>query len=431
MRAIVHASRVDVRGKSCRTALLLCAVWVAAWLVAPSGASASPPDLFGFGSRSPAMGSTGVAYSDDYEATFVNPAGLARNHQRSLVFGLQGGAYRYELDDSRLAMSPVKANTIGGVIPLPFGGAMEDRLTLGLGFYTPLDVVLVGDIGYANLPRALVLERAQSLAIQFGIGINLDGVVDGLRLGASLTALGSFAGSIVAGIDATGKFGSVVETQVVSSFAPIVGATYDIGDFSFGAVWRGKVESEFVFRIVTRDLPLTVPLLNIGGIAQYDPHTFVLEAAWRPTPSLLVALGGSYALWSDYPGPLIATSRGSPEPPAVNFSNTLTPRVGAEYTFRRGRRALKLRLGYAYVPSPAPPARAEARYLDNDRHVLTGGVGFDLVLGDDGSRFFLDGYVSMSLLPSRTHDAPAPGQTANMVTSGFVGIGGWSVGVAW
>ena len=83
------------------------------------------------------------------------------------------------------------------------------------------------------------------------------------------------------------------------------------------------------------------------------------------------------------------------------------------------------------MPSPAPPARAEARYLDNDRHVLTGGVGFDLVIGDDGSRFFVDGYVSASLLPSRTHDAPAPGQTENMVTSGFVGIGGWSLGVAW
>ena len=42
-----------------------------------------------------------------------------------------------------------------------------------------------------------------------------------------------------------------------------------------------------------------------------------------------------------------------------------------------------------------------------------------------------DGYVSASVLPSRTHDAPAPGQTANMETSGFIGIGGWSLGVAW
>ena len=377
------------------------------------------------------MAGTGVAFSNDYESTFVNPAGLARAHQRSLVFGVQGGAYRFELDDTQLPMLPVKASIIGGTIPMPFGGVMKDRLTLGLGFYTPLDVVLIGDIGYANLPRPLVLERAQSLAIQFGIGLDLDGAVDGLRLGASLTALGSFAGKIVAGIDATGKFGSVVETQVVSSFAAIVGATYDVGDFSFGAVWRGKVESEFVFRIETRDLPLEVPLLNIGGIAQYDPHTFILEAAWRVTPSLLVAVGGSYALWSDYPGPLIATSRGSPEPPAVNFSNTLTPRLGAEYAFRRGRTTLKLRLGYAYIPSPAPAARAEARYVDNDRHMLTGGAGFDLVLGDDGARLFLDAYVSGSFLPARTHDAPAPDQTVNMVSRGFVGVGGWSLGVAW
>jgi long-chain fatty acid transport protein len=429
----VHGSRPRARGNSWALARLVATLGcvLALGFGAPRGASASPPDLFGFGSRSPAMAGTGVAFSDDYESTFLNPAGLAHARQRSLVFGLQGGAYRFELDGSRLPMAPIKANTIGGTIPLPFGGLMEDRLTLGLGFYTPLDVVLVGDIGYADLPCPLVLERAQSLAIQVGLGVDLHGLVDGLRIGASLTALGSFAGSIVAGIDATGKFGSVVETQVVSSFAPIVGASYDVGDFSFGAVWRGRIESDFVFKIVTRDLPLTVPVLNIGGIAQYDPHTLVFEAAWRPTDSLLVSGGVSYALWSEYPGPLVTTSRGSPKPPAVNFSDTLSPRVSAEYTLRRRHTALKLRLGYAYVPSPAPAARAEARYLDNDRHLLTAGAGFELSIGSHGERMFLDGYLSASVMPERTHDAPAPGGTTNMRTSGFVGLGGWSLGVAW
>lgn len=429
----MHASDAAARANSLPIARVVAALiaGVCVAVAAPSIASASPPDLFGFGTRSPAMAGTGVSYANDYEATFVNPAGLVRTHTRSLVLGLQGGVYHFELDDARLPMSPVKANTIGATIPLPFGGLMKDRLTLALGLYTPLDVVLVGDIAYADVPRPIVLDRAQSLAIQFGLGLDLAGLVDGLRIGASLTALGSFAGSIVAGIDATGKFGSVVETQVVSSFAPIVGASYDVGDFSFGLVWHGAIESNFVFRIVTRDLPVITPVLNIGGIAQYDPHTFALEASWRVTPTLLVALGVSYALWSDYPGPLVTTSRGSPQPPDVNFSNTLTPRVAAEYTLRRGRTALKLRLGYAYAPSPAPPARAEARYIDNDRHTLTGGAGFDLALGDEGARFFLDGYLSGSLLPARTHDAPAPDGTANMRTSGFIGIGGRSVGVAW
>jgi len=426
MRATVvsHPSR----SATLATAL---ALGLALTLAAPGRAAASPPDLFGFGSRSPAMASTGVSYADDYEATYLNPAGLARERHRSLVLGLQGGAYHYELDDSVVAMAPVKSMTIGGTVPLPFGGLMSDRLTLGLGIYTPLDVVIVGDIDYADHPRAIVLDRAQSLAVQVGLGVDLHGLCDGLRVGASLTALGSFTGSIVAGIDPTGKFGSVVETQVVSSFAPIVGASYDVGDLSFGAVWRGRIESDFVLQIVTRDLPLTVPVLSIGGIAQYDPHTFVLEAAWRPTPAVLVALGASYALWSEYPGPLIPTSLGSPVPPAANFSNTLTPRLAAEYTYRRGRTATRLRLGYAYVPSPAPDARAEARYLDNDRHLVTGGLGFDVALGHHGAHVFFDSYLSLSVLPTRTHDAPAPDATSNMRTSGFVGVGGWSGGVAW
>ena len=115
----MHARRAALRANSSpigrAVAALIASVFVA--VAAPSSAGASPPDLFGFGTRSPAMAGTGVSYANDYEATFVNPAGLVRTHTRSLVLGLQGGVYRFLLDDERLAMSPVKANTIGATIP--------------------------------------------------------------------------------------------------------------------------------------------------------------------------------------------------------------------------------------------------------------------------------------------------------------------------
>jgi long-chain fatty acid transport protein len=413
-------------------AALACALAAAfgALAAAPRVARASPQELFGFGARTPGLASMGVSFVDDYEAVYVNPAGLGRVRHRSLVLGVQLGGYALELDGRPFAVEPVRATTIGATLPLPFGGVMRDRLALALGFYTPTAVVITGDLAFADVPRFLVLDRAQSAAIQIGLGVDLHGVVDGLRVGAAVSAIGAFAGSIVAGIDATGRFGSVVETQVLAAYAPVVGASYDVGDFSFGFVWRGKIQADYVFEIVTRDLPLTVPVLTVGGIAQYDPHTLAAEASWRPAEGSRLAVGLQYALWSDYPGPLSQTSRSSDPPPAPEFTDTFGVRASFEQKLRRASNTWSLRGGYAFLPSPAPPATARRRYLDGDRHQLTLGLGLDVATGA-GAHVFLDGYVSAILVPERVHDAPQEGGAENMRTGGFAAVGGWAAGVRW
>ena len=425
-----HVSHyADGRFRSASSAALFSLLAVILFWTTP--AFASPQDLFGMGARMGALASTGVSNSDSWESVYSNPAGLARVHDKTLVLGFNLGGYAVKLDGETFALDPIAASTIGATLPIPFGGVLENRLVLGLGFFTPTGVMLSGQVGLARTPQFLVINRAQSTSINIGLAFDFHGWVPGLHVGAAVSALGSFAGSIVAGIDATGKFGSQVETQVIASYSPIVGAAYDWRDFSFGLVWRGKIESHFVFNIVTMDLPVTVPLLTIGGIAQFDPDIVSAEAAWRPVRDLNVALGVSYNAWSQYPGPLTQTSSSSMAPPNPHFKNTISPRISGEYTIRRRQMKLALRGGAAFDPTPAPPATATARYLDNDRLVLTAGFGVDYALNDHVGLTF-DLFSHWSALLARTAAAPIDDtSTTNMRSTGSYFVTGWQAGLRW
>ena len=67
-----------------------------------------------------------------------------------------------------------------------------------------------------------------------------------------------------------------------------------------------------------------------------------------------------------------------------DYENTVTLRVGAEYTLPRQKAAV--RVGYIYDPTPIPSTTVSARLPDADRHDITAGgsysVGdFDIHLG--------------------------------------------------
>src|SRR5687768_484861 len=119
---------------SCRWAVTVA---VLASIVPAATAHASPQDLFGYGARASAMAGTGVSFADDYESVFANPAGLARVRRRGLVLGAHAAGFLVDLDGERFRLDSARATSIGFQLPIPFGGILEDRLSLGAGFYTP------------------------------------------------------------------------------------------------------------------------------------------------------------------------------------------------------------------------------------------------------------------------------------------------------
>ena len=406
-----------------------------------STARATPQDLFGFGGRTPGLGMTGASYACGYESVFTNVAGLACTERRGLFVGFGAGGYRVDIDDERFPIDNHRGMTLGFQLPLPFGGPLEDRLVVGGGFFTPSEVVLRGEVRFPEVPQFTVLERSQIIAVQLGVGFDMHGIVDGLLLGVGVSALADLVGDLLVRLNEENQFSSQVETQLVASYSPTAGARYSFDQWSIGLAWRGELSSYMKLDIVTEDLPVMIPPLNLGGLVQYDPHAFSLEGSFEPAPGWMLVANATLRLWSAFEGAQQRATANSPLAPDPEFSTVLSPRVALERTVQNGPLQIQMRGGYAYEPTPAPPARMAPlrrmsgatesvpfRVLDNDRHVATLGLGLAYDV-DEALRISVDLWGQLHVLAPREHEVPASSsRTDPMDTSGFILAGGWVVG---
>ncbi len=416
------------------------AVMLAVLLAGVRRASASPEDIFGYGPRSTAMAGTGAASSDDYEGAYTNPALLSRLRQNTLVLGYQDAVFNLHANGPGLPGSigydPATGVIIGVGLPVPFGGVLKDRIGLAIDFYTPTSLLVRGDIQYPEVPQFVVLpDRTQTLAIRAGVGVDLG---YGVRVGAGFGALAELAGTVIVATDSTGHVGSNVQDQLVAVYAPTVGGTFDLPfgkghPVRVGVTYRGELEARFGVEIdATKLSSLNIPVLNIAGLAQFDPAEVAFEATYDTKP-LVVAIGATYKKWSSYPGPLEATTTcpaampmcGALVPPTVPFHDTVVPRVGVERTVPLSRRTrLRLRAGYAFEPTPSPSetpssqainaksnmlGNVETRYFDASRNILAYGAGIEI------PPVTFDAYGQVQLLVPRTLtlDSASPAPTIN------------------
>lgn len=433
----------------------------------PLRASATPPDLLGYGPRHISMGQTGVSFASDYEAVFSNPAGLGRAKTTGLRIGMLFAPYSLQLDGAPFVSPDVtgamkEADTASGMmigfqLPLPFGKPLKDVLTLGAGFYTPNNAVLRVDLPYTDIPQWPVLGRAHSVAINVGFGVDLSQWVPGLRLGVGTSALAAIVGRLTVRIDDAERFTSQTENQIIADFAPIAGVSYDHKDFRFGLSYRGETRAEIDLRVNVEGFPIEFPEITITALAQYAPHTLAAEAAWVYDDRLLIALNLTWRRWSAYPGTLGKTTEQSHLPPAPDFGDTVSPRLGAEYTHHHGAFRIMGRGGYLFEPTPSPPARiadrrnylgddpsgraVALRYLDSHRHILSLGFGFDWH-SKSGAILNGDLFFSPQRISKRTHEIgqvtpveaaerDVAASVSNMVSHGWIFTSGLALGVSW
>jgi len=443
---VLHMGVTVVRSRPAMRAFFVL-LTVSSGLAAFAGvAEATPPDVFGYGARHQALGMTGVAYANDYEAVFSNPAGLARATRSGISLGLQAGSFELSLDGQDFDLEAYRGSTIGFHLPIPFGGELQDVFTIGAGFYTPANTVLRTDIIFAEVPQWAVLARTQSVNLIVGLGIDLGKLVPGLRIGLGVNALATITGRLLVTLDEANTFNSLTETQLLVNYHPLVGATYDIGDWKLGLVYRAEVRSDIDLDIVVENLPVELPRINITALPQYDPHTLSAEAAWQITPHLMGALHLTYRRWSAWPGVVGKTSESSFFPVAPDFRDTVSPRLAIEYTGTHRHVDGALRFGYGYEMTPAPPARMApgrdsqgdvregvmlpVRYLDSDRHYVTGGLGMAYHLA--GAVIRVDLFGQLHRVTERTHDIAATEAGGSpMVTSGWLVAGGWTGALEW
>ncbi|MEM6791928.1 MAG: hypothetical protein AAF715_30695 [Myxococcota bacterium] len=420
-----------MRRSRLRAAVLVGCLASGGLVACPATALASPQDVIGFGYRSIAMGNTGAAAAEGVDAVYHNPALLSASRALALELGLLGSVFQFEADDTEVPLvdyGALSATTIGGLLPLPFGGVLTDRVTIGLGFVTPTDVVVRGRILYPENPQFLLGDRVQTVAIQGGLGVDIG---HGVRVGAGVMALAALTGSVTVATDASGRLGTVVEDTLVAAYAPVVGATYEFDAYRIGLTFRGVLQARFNVVIEAENLgQLTIPPLNISGVAQYDPWQLAAEFA-RVHGDFRFAAGVTYKRWPAYPGPVEATVRCedqpdptlpclAPPPADVAFRPVVSPRAGAEYTVPLGQEnTFSARAGYAFESANAPEQTGATNYFDNQRSIFSLGYGITLpTLG-----LSLDGFLQSQLLHPRPHQKPS---APPIDTRGAI----WSAGLA-
>jgi long-chain fatty acid transport protein len=311
-----------------------------------------------------------------------------------------------------LSEAGVSGTFIGAALPLPFGGVLEDRLTLGIGAFTPNDLIARARLLYPERPQfPLITDRAQTLNFNMGLGVDLG---HGITVGGGALALAELVGTVVVRTDSSGRVGTTVDDQLVATYAPIAGVAAELGDTRLGLTWRGALEGDFDVVVQVFDLgSLTVPDLNISGVAQYDPMQLQAEVAQRFGPLTAVA-GATWEHWSAFEGWRKATVQCPPSQPdcdalvpePVKFHDVVVPRVGALFAFALSDSArAEARAGYAFAKSPLDAQKGPANYFDNDRHVLS--VGYGVELAEPLPPITLDAFYQLQLLAPRTHEKDA------------------------
>jgi long-subunit fatty acid transport protein len=416
--------------------LLACGLAAIGVLGPAAPAQASPEDVLGFGPRSIAMGSTGAAGSEGYEAVYGNPALLSTARSRELTLGFVGAVFDVHANDAKIPAGPLHGSVIGATLPVPFGGALKDRVAIGLGFFAPTDLVVRGRILYPEKVQYPLVDRVQSVAVQAGIGIDFG---HGIRVGGGFAALAALSGSVLVATDASGRIGTVVEDTLVASYGPIVGLSYDLGDaWRVGATFRGTLVGRFNVVITVKDLgDLTVPPLNISGVAQYDPWQIALELARVKAPWRF-AVGATFKRWSAYPGLSEATVRcptldpdtGLPAeacsalvPDKPGYHDTVSAHAGVERSFLPARGVeMRARAGLFFEPSPAPSQTKLANIYDNARGAVSAGYG--LALADPFPPLDLDLFSQLQWLLPREHvkEASVPASNPGAPRTSVAGL---------
>ncbi|MBK9034666.1 MAG: hypothetical protein IPL61_25940 [Myxococcales bacterium] len=401
-----------------------------------TGAAGSPLDLFGFGGRSPGLAGTGVATSTDYDAVYLNPAGLAETPRKRATVGGLAGDFRLELGGQDSGTTSPRGLTIGGQVPMPLGGALRDRVGLGFGFYVPSQAINRARAPFPGTPTFALLEsRAFVVGLMVAVGVR---VTPRWSVGLGVNALAVLRGTIDVTIDGAGRFTTQSEQRLLTRFAPIAGARWHRSPTTdVGLVVRAPSRSDYDIE-VTSDLgaalPLTLPIIHIAGTAQYDPLIVAAELAWRPAPSTTLTGHLAWHRWSAFPLPTENPVAGTAPQGPADFHDTAVPRVSIEHARPAAGGVVTARAGYAFLWSPAPEMRGRQSLLDNHRHELAAGVG--LAWPGRALPLHVDAWVQLHHLVARRHRKDAtlfgPGDEVPFTvlsTGGDLVVGGLTVGV--
>jgi len=340
-----------------------------------------------------------TALADDFTSLYYNPAGLSGEPESSMTLGgIWAKPYFYYREAGQPDRVP-KLYATGGAY---FGVATNlgnltgygqlSPWTLGISLYLPVERALLADIPAHSSEKSFLIYRDQNQVLSVLLGLSWK-IWDWLSVGVSGNFLADLRAPNEAFVDVDirtvlpyllnrGDLIKEVRPRIMRDaemkVAPVAGVLlHPVQWLRLGVTYRGRFYAETVG---TQDILLrffdfsgrsplsfqTAVLADIHYVHYWNPQQVSTGAAFSPVDSLWVSLDLTWADWSDYMDSMWYS-------PAPRFSDNFAPRVGMEYGLHNG---IILRAGYYFQASPVPEQTLESNYLDNDKHVVSTGMGY-------------------------------------------------------
>lgn len=371
----------------------------------PSLATASPVETFGLLPTDLARAGAGVAAGDVAASAALNPAAtaLGTRPELALAYGWQHLGLTTRAESAGL--SDVHGTTGALGIPFRWGplalGAsaalhIPDADLLRIGLDPPSRARWVM---FDNRVHRFVIDAAVSIALgsRVSLGVGASVLVD-----ASGHGIGFRVGAAPSRTVAEGA----LDVSLPFRAAPTVGVLVRASDrLTFGLRASGALSFAVALDV---NATASVPgsglegdgVISVRGVDHYTPAELCAGARVAITHHLRADAEITWRRWSDAPSPSsdvgLAIQIGVSPPTlaahvsAPGYRDIVVPRVAVELD---ATRAVTLRAGYAFTPTPVPSQTGFTSYADGDRHALAAGASVRLgaLLGAD---FTLDAALS-------------------------------------
>lgn len=373
-------------------------------------AVANPLGMYGYGSRSSAMGGAVSADVEDFSANYYNPAGLVRRPSLRLDLGYFYAGHALTANGRDNRVDPARGLIGGFVVP---GRLFGFPFAFGFGLHLPDERLSRSRSLPQSQPRwELYDNRVQILYLSANVAVAL---LPWLRMGAGLSFVSSTRGRLDIYGDIAfpsaqdSRLRHTVDADLRAVRYPQAGLQIDLlPELTLSLVYRGafrlllefdaQIDGRIVVGRSTDPAAVRIPgryTLSSRSVAVSLPQQAVVGIAWRPRRNLTVVSDLTWIDWSAYDNPT-AYLQSSLEleipsgitgftPPAIppsqpvrpaGFHDTLVPRFGIEWRSAWREHTVSLRGGYRFEASPVPDQTGDTNFMDANRHVFSAGAGF-------------------------------------------------------
>jgi hypothetical protein len=337
--------------------------------------------VFGLGSTSSALAGAVTARVDDFAAAFYNPAGLVfGTGEGEVSLGFTGYGSRLSVGGRTMDIADPVAFELGVRVPLPLGGILRDRLAFGFALHMlPEEILRV----LARAPTDAFFpyydNRTQRLVVLPALAGR---ICDWLAIGIGFNVLAGLDGKVQTTQGVTRVLEPRLDEQIGTFVRLHAGLRAQATRWlSLGLAYRQSFSVPY--RVATNNRVAGEDInINIEADGLFTPDQLWGGAAAR-WGELTLSLDAGYLRWSAWHGPYATVSSVLPiagpfdvNPPAVHASDIYSLRAGGEWrAVRSDAYELALRLGLGFEPSPMPEQPGVTNLVDNDKTIVSGGLG--------------------------------------------------------